>query len=171
MGRRALTALGAVMTSTPGRLTGCGEEYDPGFVLDDVGWARTHGYGSDIDRKTKVVRRNDPNRRYAQGLPPARLTRHRPALNGEAQSGNSPSITAHRRHLDVRPPRPPRPHRRPTVPRGGPGRAPERGAALRERREMCGCFDYEDDWFGGVVTCDWAKGTAPKPFFNNGYNG
>lgn len=37
--------------------------------------------------------------------------------------------------------------------------------------KMCAWFDYEDDWFGGVITCNWAKGTAPKSFFNNGYNG
>lgn len=57
-----------------------------GFVLDDVNWAHTHGYGSDIDRKDEAARRNDPNRRYAEGLSKARLANYRTALNGGRES-------------------------------------------------------------------------------------
>ncbi|MEV6757199.1 protein kinase [Streptomyces sp. NPDC051214] len=37
--------------------------------------------------------------------------------------------------------------------------------------DMCAYYDYDDDWFGGIVTCDWAKDTSPQSYFNNGYAG
>lgn len=37
--------------------------------------------------------------------------------------------------------------------------------------DMCAYYDYDDDWFAGIVTCDWAKDTPPKSYFNNGYPG
>ncbi|WP_326721107.1 MULTISPECIES: protein kinase domain-containing protein [unclassified Streptomyces] len=37
--------------------------------------------------------------------------------------------------------------------------------------EMCPWFDYEDNWLGGNITCDWAKDRNPKSAFNNGYDG
>ncbi|MGW4871334.1 protein kinase domain-containing protein [Streptomyces chartreusis] len=37
--------------------------------------------------------------------------------------------------------------------------------------EMCAWYEYDDDWVGGIVTCDWAKTTRPRSAFNNGYVG
>ncbi|WP_030043195.1 protein kinase domain-containing protein [Streptomyces resistomycificus] len=37
--------------------------------------------------------------------------------------------------------------------------------------EMCAWYEYDDDWIGGIVTCDWAKTTRPRSAFNNGYTG
>ncbi|WP_327728113.1 protein kinase [Streptomyces sp. NBC_00487] len=37
--------------------------------------------------------------------------------------------------------------------------------------EMCAWYEYDDDWLGGIITCDWAKDTRPRSAFNNGYSG
>ncbi|MET9831237.1 protein kinase [Streptomyces sp. NPDC006385] len=37
--------------------------------------------------------------------------------------------------------------------------------------EMCAWYDYDDDWTGGIITCDWAGTTKPRSAFNNGYEG
>jgi hypothetical protein len=37
--------------------------------------------------------------------------------------------------------------------------------------EMCAWYEYDDDWTGGIITCDWAKTTKPRSAFNNGYTG
>jgi serine/threonine protein kinase len=37
--------------------------------------------------------------------------------------------------------------------------------------EMCAWYEYDDDWIGGIITCDWAKTTKPRSAFNNGYTG
>ncbi|MFF7389665.1 protein kinase [Streptomyces scabiei] len=37
--------------------------------------------------------------------------------------------------------------------------------------EMCAWYEYDDDWLGGIITCDWAKDTRPRSVFNNGYSG
>ncbi len=37
--------------------------------------------------------------------------------------------------------------------------------------ELCAWYEYDDDWIGGIVTCDWAKTTRPRSAFNNGYTG
>ncbi|WP_371657684.1 hypothetical protein [Streptomyces sp. NBC_00280] len=52
------------------------------YVVDDVAWARRHGYGSDVRRRIDQVRRSDPNRRYLQGLPPNRRTQAVDAYSG-----------------------------------------------------------------------------------------
>lgn len=36
---------------------------------------------------------------------------------------------------------------------------------------MCAWYEYDDDWLGGIITCDWAKDTRPRSAFNNGYSG
>ena len=40
------------------------------YVLDDVAWARAHGYGADLERRTQELSDSHPNRRYFQSLPP-----------------------------------------------------------------------------------------------------
>lgn len=57
------------------------------YVVDDVVWARKHGYGSDIDRRVDALRRSDPNTRYLQGLPPQRRKAAIEALNGDDRRG------------------------------------------------------------------------------------
>lgn len=57
------------------------------YVLDDVGWARRHGYGSDIQRRITRLRAADPNRRYVDGLPPAGAAAAMEALNGKRAEG------------------------------------------------------------------------------------
>ncbi|GGT86110.1 serine/threonine protein kinase [Streptomyces coeruleorubidus] len=37
--------------------------------------------------------------------------------------------------------------------------------------EMCAWYEYDDDWTGGIITCDWAKTTKPRSAFNNGFTG
>ena len=37
--------------------------------------------------------------------------------------------------------------------------------------EVCAWYEYDDDWIGGNVVCDWAKTTRPRSAFNNGYTG
>jgi serine/threonine protein kinase len=37
--------------------------------------------------------------------------------------------------------------------------------------EMCDWYEYDDDWIGGVVRCEWAGTTRPRSAFNNGYTG
>ncbi|MFF5494917.1 serine/threonine-protein kinase [Streptomyces aquilus] len=37
--------------------------------------------------------------------------------------------------------------------------------------EMCSWYEYDRDWIGGVVVCDWARTVRPRSAFNNGYTG
>ena len=39
------------------------------YVIDDVAWARKHGYGTDVERDLAELRRTDPNQRYFRDLP------------------------------------------------------------------------------------------------------
>ncbi|WP_203931603.1 hypothetical protein [Virgisporangium ochraceum] len=57
------------------------------YVLDDVDWARRHGFGSDIAAAAQDRRRDDPNQRYFDGLPPARRAAALVALNGARPEG------------------------------------------------------------------------------------
>lgn len=57
------------------------------YVLDDVGWARTYGYGGRIERKAEKAWRNDPNDAYVNALPRAQRIRHSKALDGEPSGG------------------------------------------------------------------------------------
>src|SRR5215218_1538985 len=57
------------------------------YVVDDIGWAREHGYGRDIERRLARAARADPNRRYFARLPPARREVALRALNGAQPVG------------------------------------------------------------------------------------
>lgn len=57
------------------------------YVVDDVDWARRHGFGSDIAAAAETRRREDPNQRYFQNLPPDRRSAALVALNGARPEG------------------------------------------------------------------------------------
>jgi hypothetical protein len=57
------------------------------YVVDDVVWARKHGYGLDVIQQIDRYRQTDPNRRYTMRLPPARRHEYVAALNGRAPTG------------------------------------------------------------------------------------
>ncbi|MEO3868826.1 hypothetical protein ABGB18_08360 [Nonomuraea sp. B12E4] len=59
------------------------EDRDFPYVVDDLGWARRHGYGSDIREHVSRLRDEDPNRLYFEGLPAQRRKAAFVALNGE----------------------------------------------------------------------------------------
>ncbi|MFE9681885.1 hypothetical protein [Streptomyces sp. NPDC006285] len=52
------------------------------YVLDDVGWAKEHGYGSDLERRVRALQESDPNKRYARALSPERRAAALTALHG-----------------------------------------------------------------------------------------
>jgi hypothetical protein len=64
------------------------EDRDFPYGIDDLTWARTHGYGSDIQDQIVQVRESDPNRRYAAALPPERRHAATDALNGTDRAVN-----------------------------------------------------------------------------------
>jgi len=57
------------------------------YVLDDVGWARQHGYGSDLLARLRA--RKDPNQEYFRGLTRVRQAAALVALNGPSPRGLS----------------------------------------------------------------------------------
>ncbi|MEV5431954.1 hypothetical protein [Streptomyces sp. NPDC052701] len=57
------------------------------YVLDDVAWAREHGYGTDIRREAAEAREKDVNQRYFRSLPPARRAQALRAANGPDPNG------------------------------------------------------------------------------------
>lgn len=57
------------------------------YVIDDVGWARKHGYGSDIQRRLDAIGADDPNQRYFQSLPADRRPAALAAANGTKPTG------------------------------------------------------------------------------------
>jgi hypothetical protein len=63
------------------------EAKDFPYGVDDVAWAKVHGYGSDIQRRIERVRATDPNRLYVQGLKPERSAAAIAALNGPSPVG------------------------------------------------------------------------------------
>ncbi|MFF3840329.1 hypothetical protein [Streptomyces sp. NPDC001930] len=70
------------------------ESFTVGYLLSDVGWARKHGYGSRIKARVLEARKDDPNQRYQDGLPPDRRDAYLTALGGGPKA----------RHLSVRVP-------------------------------------------------------------------
>ncbi|MFI9831001.1 hypothetical protein ACIHIX_25370 [Streptomyces sp. NPDC051913] len=52
------------------------------YVLDDVAWAREHGYGTDIQQELSELRTTDVNQRYFRGLPAKRRAAALTAANG-----------------------------------------------------------------------------------------
>lgn len=57
------------------------------YVVDDVGWARKHGYGTDIQRSLEALRVADPNKRYFNALPAERRSAALSAANGVKPTG------------------------------------------------------------------------------------
>ncbi|MER6098643.1 hypothetical protein ABT154_22875 [Streptomyces sp. NPDC001728] len=53
-----------------------------GYVLDDVAWAREHGYGSRLRYKELAAKRSDPNLIHRNGLTGQRLIAYTEALYG-----------------------------------------------------------------------------------------
>lgn len=62
------------------------EQRDFPYVVDDVAWARRHGYGSDLERQARALRNADPNRRYAQSLGAERRAAALDALHGRRRN-------------------------------------------------------------------------------------
>ncbi|MFD6023435.1 hypothetical protein [Streptomyces griseoluteus] len=58
-----------------------------GFVLDDVKWARTYGYGGQFRRDAEKARRHGPNGAYENALPQRERARYREVLDGSASGG------------------------------------------------------------------------------------
>ncbi|MEU0031130.1 hypothetical protein [Streptomyces sp. NPDC006335] len=52
------------------------------YVLNDVAWAREHGYGTDIQHDLSELRKTDANQRYFRGLPAKQQTAALTAANG-----------------------------------------------------------------------------------------
>ncbi|RQX18487.1 hypothetical protein DDE19_07560 [Micromonospora ureilytica] len=57
------------------------------YVVDDIGWARKHGFGSDLVEAVDGRRRANPNQRYVSGLSPERREAYLAALNGARPEG------------------------------------------------------------------------------------
>ncbi|MEU8465952.1 hypothetical protein [Streptomyces sp. NPDC029003] len=57
------------------------------YGLDDVAWARAHGYGGRDDRASEAARRADPNQRYFHGLSARGRAAARTALMGASPAG------------------------------------------------------------------------------------
>lgn len=57
------------------------------YLIDDVAWARKHGYGSDLRRRVSELRQTDPNARYLRTLTPERRSAAVSALNGDSRLG------------------------------------------------------------------------------------
>jgi hypothetical protein len=57
------------------------------YVVDDVVWARAHGYGRDIMARIRAAHRDTPATRYAAGLSPAGLQSLGAALSGPSPRG------------------------------------------------------------------------------------
>lgn len=62
--------------------------HDPQFpyVLDNVAWAKAHGYGSDQRKLVEAVRTNDPNTKYFNSLSAEERTAATAAFNGSMTS-------------------------------------------------------------------------------------
>ncbi|MEU9922005.1 hypothetical protein AB0H51_12020 [Streptomyces griseoluteus] len=58
-----------------------------GFVLDDVKWARTYGYGGQFRRDAEKARRDGPNGAYENALPQRERARYREVLDGSPSRG------------------------------------------------------------------------------------
>ncbi|PWI13077.1 hypothetical protein DI272_02195 [Streptomyces sp. Act143] len=52
------------------------------YVLNDVAWARKHGYGTDIQHDLSELRKTDANQRYFRGLPAKQRAAALTAANG-----------------------------------------------------------------------------------------
>lgn len=68
----------------PVPVAGVEERQGLGYVLDDVGWAREHGYGTELQERLVAILQDDPNTAYANALPKAERLRYSIALDGDA---------------------------------------------------------------------------------------
>jgi hypothetical protein len=59
------------------------------YVVDDVKWAKLHGYGRDIQEKQERSAKRDPNQRYFWSLSSGRRTAATRAMNGPSPEGMS----------------------------------------------------------------------------------
>lgn len=67
----------------PARAATPDELKDFPYVVDDLAWARRHGYGSDLRRKAEAEGKHDRNAAYAKGLSPARQQDYAAARSGD----------------------------------------------------------------------------------------
>ncbi|MFD3513000.1 hypothetical protein [Streptomyces sp. NPDC058657] len=65
------------------------EEREFRYVIDDIAWARLHGYGSDLQRRAERIRGEDPNQRYFKSLTAERRAAALAAVNGASPRGLS----------------------------------------------------------------------------------
>ncbi|MFD9502254.1 hypothetical protein [Streptomyces sp. NPDC060035] len=70
-----------------GPMASVAERQGDGYVLDDVSWARTHGYGGELEKKAERARPADPNAAYANALPEAERIRYSKTLDGNPSKG------------------------------------------------------------------------------------
>ncbi|MFG2553029.1 hypothetical protein ACGFWF_24195 [Streptomyces sp. NPDC048581] len=71
----------------PAPLTGAEESRSSRFVLDDIAWARAHGYGGRTEHRLLAQRRQNPNRTYVESLAVAKRAAYSAALNGDPSRG------------------------------------------------------------------------------------
>jgi hypothetical protein len=71
----------------PVRVASVEERQGFGYVLDDVGWAREHGYGLELESRVVEIQQNDPNHAYANALPEPERLRRSTALDGDPADG------------------------------------------------------------------------------------
>lgn len=57
------------------------------YVVDDIAWAKVHGYGRDIEQRLDQEEPASPRARYYRSLPPQRQQAMGIALNGPASTG------------------------------------------------------------------------------------
>lgn len=60
------------------------------YMIDDVTWARQHGFGSDIEHQAAAAAKSDPNGAYFDALSATRKQQATEALNGPPATPNGP---------------------------------------------------------------------------------
>lgn len=59
------------------------------YVIEDIDWAKLHGYGKDIQKKRENAEKRDPNQRYFSSLSAPRRAAALRSMNGPAPVGMS----------------------------------------------------------------------------------
>ncbi|NBM15724.1 hypothetical protein [Streptomyces sp. GC420] len=70
-----------------GPVAGVADRQGNGYVLDDVGWAKQHGYGGRLDERAERAQLGDRNAAYARSLSRAEARRYDTALDGTPSRG------------------------------------------------------------------------------------
>jgi hypothetical protein len=70
-------------------------------VLDDVGWARQHGYGSRDQTRVREQTEADPNQRHVQSMPAAQREAYGRALLGSPTAGKLAVTLPNGLHLET----------------------------------------------------------------------